>query len=62
MTQPTLIRDVIPRFQATIFYNNSPVLLGKEPAVVETYVGGNSEIRTSGNTNTRTGYYWRKEW
>ena len=49
-----------PRFQATIFYNNSPVLLGKEPAVVETYVGGNSEIRTSGNTNTRTGYYWRK--
>ena len=36
------------------------MLLGKEPAVVETYVGGNSEIRTSGNTNTRTGYYWRK--
>ncbi len=49
-----------PRLRATIFYNNSPVLLGQQPAVVETYVGGNSEIRSSGNTNTRTGYYWRK--
>lgn len=49
-----------PRFQATIFYNNSPVLLGNSSAFVETYVGGNSEIRSSGNTNTRSGYYWRK--
>ena len=31
MTQPTLIKGRDPGFQATIFYNNSPVLLGKEP-------------------------------
>ena len=49
-----------PRLYATVFYNGSPVLLGTTPATVETYVGGNSEIRSSGKTNTRTGYYWRK--
>ncbi|KXB51107.1 SusD family protein [Bacteroidales bacterium KA00344] len=49
-----------PRLRATVFYNNAPVLLGQTPAVVEIYVGGNSELRPSGNTNTRTGYYWRK--
>ncbi|MEJ2294221.1 MAG: RagB/SusD family nutrient uptake outer membrane protein, partial [Candidatus Lokiarchaeota archaeon] len=49
-----------PRFYATVFYNRSPVLLGQTPSTVETFVGGNSEIRSSGKTNTRTGYYWRK--
>jgi len=49
-----------PRLYATVFYNGSHVLLGTTPATVETYVGGNSEIRSSGKTNTRTGYYWRK--
>jgi len=57
-TNPYAGRD--PRFYATIFYNQSPVLLGKESATVETFVGGNSEIRSSGNQNTRTGYYLRK--
>jgi hypothetical protein len=31
-----------------------------EPPVVETFIGGNSELRSEGLTNTRTGYYLRK--
>ena len=51
-----------PRFYASIYYNGAIRHLDEPDGdVVETFEGGNCEIKTSeSQTNTRTGYYMRK--
>ena len=54
--------DRDPRFYASIDYNGAVRHLDDpESKLVETFEGGNCEIKTSeSQTNTRTGYYMRK--
>ena len=56
-----------PRFYATVYFNGSlkKVVGGKGPYKINTYIGGESELRPhdnipAGDAFTRTGYYFRK--
>ena len=49
-----------PRFYATIIYNGASIYVGNTKSVVQTYNGGNSELRDNDRRYTRTGYYLNK--
>ena len=49
-----------PRFYATIIYNGASIYVGNTKSVVQTYNGGNSELRDNDRRYTRTGYYRNK--
>ena len=49
-----------PRFYATIIYNGASRYVGNTKSVVQTYNGGNSELRDNDRRYTRTGYYLNK--
>ena len=49
-----------PRFYATIIYNGASIYVGNTKSVVQTYNGGNSELRDNDRQYTRTGYYLNK--
>ena len=49
-----------PRFYATVIYNGASIYVGNTKSVVQTYNGGNSELRDNDRRYTRTGYYLNK--
>lgn len=49
-----------PRFYATIIYNGASIYVGNTKSVVQTYNGGNGELRDNDRRYTRTGYYLNK--
>ena len=49
-----------PRFYATIIYNGASIYVGNTKSVVQTYNGGNSELRDNDRRYTRTSYYLNK--
>jgi len=49
-----------PRFYATIIYNGASIYVGNTKSVVQTYNGGNCELRDNDRRYTRTGYYLNK--
>ena len=49
-----------PRFYATIIYTGASIYVGNTKSVVQTYNGGNSELRDNDRRYTRTGYYLNK--
>ena len=49
-----------PRFYATVIYNGASIYVGNTKSVVQTYNGGNSELRDNARRYTRTGYYLNK--
>lgn len=49
-----------PRFYATIIYNGASIYVGNTKSVVQTYNGGNSELRDNDRRYTCTGYYLNK--
>jgi len=55
---PYVGRD--PRFYATVVYNGANIYVGSTKSVVQTYSGGNCELRDNDRRYTRTGYYMNK--
>ncbi len=51
---PYMNRD--PRFEETVLHNGSKYVWDKSQKTVNAYIGGKHEIKSSGRTNTRTGY------
>lgn len=49
-----------PRFYATVIYNGAYIYVGNTKSVVQTYNGGNCELRDNDRRYTRTGYYLNK--
>lgn len=49
-----------PRFYATVVYNGANIYVGNTKSVVQTYAGGNCELRDNDRRYTRTGYYMNK--
>lgn len=55
---PYVGRD--PRFYATVIYNGAHIYVGENESVIQTYAGGNCELRDNDRRYTRTGYYMNK--
>lgn len=49
-----------PRFYATVIYNGAHIYVGNTNSVIQTYSGGNCELRDNDRRYTRTGYYMNK--
>lgn len=49
-----------PRFYATVIYNGAHIMVGNTESVIQTYSGGNCELRDNDRRYTRTGYYMNK--
>lgn len=56
--KPYANRDL--RFEATVLHNGSTVWVGDVSSVVQTFPGGNCEVKDNQRTYTRTGYYNNK--
>lgn len=48
------------RFYATVIYNGANIWVGNTQSVVQTFEGGNCELRDNDRRYTRTGYYMNK--
>ena len=57
-TNPFAGRDL--RFDATVLHNGSTIYVGDVRSTVQTFAGGNCEIKDNARTYTRTGYYNNK--
>jgi len=55
---PYVGRD--PRFYATVIYHGASVYVGNTRSAVQTFSGGNCELRDDDRRYTRTGYYMNK--